>query len=230
MTLIQDIPEFEKPREKAMQFGVHALSNRELIALLIRTGTKAHSSLDIASDLLRQAGSLGRVLALDVHELKSIRGISNVKAVEIQAIGEILKRIHYETIIDQNVITSPQAFLSWLIAEIGYARVENFMVVFLDTANHILSYEILSTGTINSATVYPREVMKKAILKGASSIIAVHNHPSHSLKVSMQDKLLTEEIIQAGKTIGVDVLDHIIVTDQAGYSILHQRTMEVDIK
>ena len=230
MTLIQDIPEFEKPREKAMHFGANALSNRELIALLIRTGTKNHSSLDIASDLLKEAGSLGRVFNLDVQELKHIRGISDVKAIEIQAINEILKRIHFENVAQEDVITSPQAFLRWLIAEIGYARVENFMVVFLDTAHHILSYEILSTGTVNSATVYPREVMKKALLKGASSIIAVHNHPSRSLKVSSQDRVLTKEIIQAGEIVGVDVLDHIIVTENAGYSILHERTMEVNIK
>lgn len=230
MPLIQNMPEYEKPREKAMNFGMQSLSNRELLALLIRTGTKEHSSLDIAGELLKEAGCLGGVFALDAYELKKIRGISDVKAMELRAISELMKRIQFEAIEQKDVISSPQNFISWLEMEIGYSKVENFMIVFLDNAHHILSYEILSTGTINSATVYPREIMKKAILKGAAAIIAVHNHPSQTLRPSQEDKVMTNEIKEAGKTVGVDVLDHMIVTSQGVYSIMYERVMEVSKK
>ncbi len=225
MSLIEHLPTYEKPREKALQFGIDSLSNTELLALLIRHGTKNHSSLEIAKELLEKSGGLGRLSSCSMHELMSIKGISKVKAIELQAVFTLLKRICFERIEEKDVIRSQNAFVHWLKVKIGFERVENFMVVFLDNANHIIHYKILCKGTINYATVYPREIMKEALLCDAVSLILVHNHPSQNYQPSSQDIALTKQIYDVGKMIDVKVLDHLIVTGQNCYSILFEKTI-----
>ncbi len=225
MALIEQLPTYEKPREKAIQFGIDSLSNTELLALLIRHGTKNHSALDIAKELLEKSGGIGRLSSASIHELMSVKGISQVKAIELQAVFTLLKRICFERIEEKDVIRSQNAFVYWLKVKIGFERIENFMVVYLDSANHIIHYRILCKGTVNYATVYPREIMKEALLRDAVSLILVHNHPSQNYKPSMQDIELTKRIFEVGKMIDVKVLDHFIVTGQNCYSILFEKTI-----
>lgn len=225
MALIEQLPTYEKPREKAIQFGIDSLSNTELLALLIRHGTKNHSALDIAKELLEKSGGIGRLSSASIHELISVKGISHVKAIELQAVFTLLKRICFERIEEKDVIRSQNAFVYWLKVKIGFERIENFMVVYLDSANHIIHYRILCKGTVNYATVYPREIMKEALLRDAVSLILVHNHPSQNYKPSMQDIELTKRIFEVGKMIDVKVLDHFIVTGQNCYSILFEKTI-----
>ncbi len=225
MSLIEQLPTYEKPREKAMQFGIDSLSNTELLALLIRHGTKNHSALEIAKELLEKSGGIGRLSTSSLHELMNVKGISQVKAVELQAVFTLIKRICFERIEEKDVIRSQNAFVHWLKLKIGFERVENFMVVFLDNGNHIIHYKILCTGTVNYATVYPREIMKEALLRDAVSLILVHNHPSQNYNPSPQDIELTKKIYEVGKMIDVNVLDHLIVTGQNCYSILFEKTI-----
>lgn len=225
MSLIEQLPTYEKPREKAIQFGIDSLSNTELLALLIRHGTKNHSALEIAKELLEKSGGIGRLSSSSLHELMNVKGISQVKAVELQAVFTLIKRICFERIEEKDVIRSQNAFVHWLKLKIGFERVENFMVVFLDNANHVIHYKILCKGTVNYATVYPREVMKEALMRDAVSLILVHNHPSQNCTPSSQDIELTKKIYEIGKMIDVKVLDHLIVTGQNCYSILFEKTI-----
>ncbi len=225
MSLIEQLPTYEKPREKAIQFGIDSLSNTELLALLIRHGTKNHSALEIAKELLEKSGGIGRLSSSSLHELMNVKGISQVKAVELQAVFTLIKRICFERIEEKDVIRSQNAFVHWLKLKIGFERVENFMVVFLDNANHVIHYKILCKGTVNYATVYPREVMKEALMRDAVSLILVHNHPSQNYTPSSQDIELTKKIYEIGKMIDVKVLDHLIVTGQNCYSILFEKTI-----
>ncbi len=225
MTLIQRLPTYEKPREKALQFGVDSLSNTELLALLIRNGTKEHSALDVAKELLEKCGGIGRLSTSSLYELTSVKGISSVKALELQAVFTLLKRISFEKIEEKDVIHSQRSFIQWLKVKIGFERIENFMVVFLDNGNHILNYKILFKGTVNCAMVYPREIMKEALLSGATSLILVHNHPSQNTNPSKEDIQITQKIMDAAKLMEINVLDHFIVTGHDCYSILFDKSV-----
>lgn len=224
MALIHHLPTYEKPREKALQFGIDSLSNSELLALLIRNGTKEHSALDIAKELLDKSGGIGNLSSSSIKELTSVKGISNVKALELQAVFTLLKRISFEKIEHKDVIHSQRCFLQWLKLRIGFEKIENFMVVYLDNANHIINYKILFKGTVNYAMIYPREIVKEALLSNAVSMILVHNHPSQNISPSKEDYEITKRILEACKLLEINVLDHLIVTGQECYSILFDKS------
>lgn len=225
---IQCLPKYEKPREKALYFGIEALSNIELLALLIRHGTKQASAIDIATQLLYETKGLGKLSRASLYELKQIQGISTIKAIEIQAIFELMRRLSFEEVEQKDVIQTPFQLLQWLQLEIGFDRKEKFMVVYLNNAHHILSYQILFEGTINATAVYIREIMKEALLRDSAALIVVHNHPSQNMQPSKQDIQLTKEMMDVASKIGVTILDHIIVSGHASYSILHEHMISTE--
>lgn len=229
MSKIEQLPELEKPREKAMTFGLEALNNAELLALLIRCGTKDVSAVQVAQRLLEKCGGIGKMSSCSPFELTQVKGISKVKALELCAVFELMRRIKFENIEDKDIIHNGKDFINWLNFEIGFAQNEAFMVVFLNKRNQILSYEIMFNGTIDRTAVYIREIMKEALLRGAKSIIVVHNHPSQSIEPSQYDMILTREIIEAGKILDIDVLDHIIVSGHESYSCMHRAQIDADL-
>ncbi len=226
MSKIAEMPENEKPRDKAMRYGVRTLSNRELIAILIRTGTEGKSALETADALIRRAGGMDGIARMDIHELTQIDGIGPVKAMQILTCFEIVRRCALVSIQEENVIDRPDRIREWLQKEIGSSMQEKFLVVYLNNQHRIIDYKVLFIGTIDTSPVFPREIFKEALLMNSTDIMLVHNHPSGNLEPSIFDIELTGRMIRAGKLMGVNVLDHIIVTQSGYLSFVETNLME----
>lgn len=227
MTLITHLPKYEKPREKAFLFGVDHLSNVELLALVLRTGTKQHSALEVAYDLLIQCNGLAELSCANLMELIKVKGISKTKAIEIQAIFELMRRTLQEEIMNKDVFYNVESIIQWLRLEIGCCKVEKFLVLFLDIRHQLISYKIMSEGTIDHSVVYCREVLKEALLRSAASIILVHNHPSGNLIASYEDIEITKALKKNVESLGIQLMDHLIVSNHSAYSILNEEYMTV---
>ncbi|MEG0076370.1 RadC family protein [Anaerorhabdus sp.] len=212
MALVKEIPSEERPREKALKFGVKGLSNTELLALLIRTGYQGFSSLAVAEALIKKAGGLNGLSRLSKFDLIGVKGIKEVKALEIMSCIELARRMSYEEIEKKDVIKDPRKLIDWLRNEIGNELQENFLVVYLNVKNHIITYRILFKGTVDCSLVHPREIFKEALLHSSSKILLVHNHPSSDTEPSLADLEMTQQIVECGEMMGITVLDHIIVS------------------
>ena len=210
---IKEIPLELRPREKAEREGVKALSDRELLALYIRQGVRGSSALDVADEILKKTINMGGMNSLELADLVSIRGISNVKALEILGLVEVANRIIKPQPRELIQIEEPNSLVSWLNLEIGFKRQEFFMAVYLDKQNRMLSHNILFMGTLDKSVVHPREIFKEAVKQSAAHIILVHNHPSGTLKPSEADIYTTTSLVEAGGLMGVNILDHLIVTE-----------------
>ncbi|MCI6271736.1 MAG: DNA repair protein RadC [Erysipelotrichaceae bacterium] len=220
--ILKEIPKSERPREKALKFGITALSNRELIAILIKTGFQGYSSLKIAEDVLKISNGIGNLSKLELRDFLKVKGIKEAKALEILACIELSKRLNYEECLDLNIIDRPKALITWLNKEIGSSQQEQFMVVYLNTKNRIITYRILFKGTIDSSLIHPREIFKEALLLSSSKILLVHNHPSGDTTPSDADIKSTYKIIEAGNLMGIKVIDHIIVTCNKHFSFVNE--------
>ena len=214
--MMKQLPLSERPREKAMMHGIESLSNRELLALLIRSGTAGHSAYDIADDLLKDG--LAGLSRMTFSDLCSIAGISKVKALEILAWNQLGHRTVYETIQDRDVIDDPKALIQWCQMKLGSLQQEQFLVIFLNSHNAIQSYKVIFTGTLNSSLVHPREVFKEALNVSCSKILVVHNHPSGLLEPSSADFMVTENLVESGKMMKIPVVDHLIVSGNDYFS------------
>lgn len=208
---LKEIHQQLRPREKAMKYGIHTLTDIELLALILRTGTKGKSVLELAEEVYNVLKNFGYLLNLNKVDFTQIKGISKVKLLELKGIGEIAKRITFEQIKDTNAISNPEKLANWVNQEIGFKKQEHFMVIFLDTKNTIIDYKILFIGTLDASLVHPREVFKEAFQLSASCIILAHNHPSGNVGYSEADKKITKQLIEVGILCGIPVLDHIIV-------------------
>lgn len=209
--LIREVRKMDRPREKADKYGVGILSNSELLALIIKTGTKNKSVLDLATDVLLKANCINNLSRLTKEDLIKIKGIKKAKALELLACFELYRRMSYEEALHRDVIDCPSALVCWLNHLIGYKLQENFLAIFLDTKNQIISYKILFQGTLDCSVVHPREIFKAAILASSSRIMLVHNHPSGNVEPSDNDLKMTKQLIHCGQLVGIEVLDHIIV-------------------
>lgn len=212
--LIKKMAESERPREKLVQFGVSALSNAELLAILIRTGTKDISAIELSQHILSYDPSGLKYLAeCTVQELSKIKGIGVTKACQIIAAIEIGQRISKMASIERLQITSPKDIASIFMEEMRYYKKEYFKVLLLNTKNEIISTELISIGNLNASLVHPREVFVQAIKKSAASMVLLHNHPSGNPIPSQEDIAITKRLIEAAKIIGIDILDHVIIGD-----------------
>ncbi len=216
--IVKEMPKTERPREKALKYGVKSLSNIELLAILIRSGYQGCSSLKIAEDILVKACGIGNLSRLKLSDFLKIKGIKETKALELLTCIELSKRMAYEECLETDVIDKPNKLVSWLNKEIGSSDQEEFMVVYLNVKNRIIGYRILFKGTIDSSIVHPREIFKEALLLSSSRVLLVHNHPSGDITPSEADIQSTLKIIEAGKLMGIKVIDHIIVTNNRYFS------------
>jgi DNA repair protein RadC len=212
--LLRDVPNDERPRERMQQFGAQALSNAELLAILLRTGTYAESAVRLAQKVLIEAGSLRNLVDMSMDQLKTIKGIGPAKALQIQASIELGRRLARTSMNERITIRSPQDAASFLMEDLRYLQKEHFVVLFLNTKNHVVAQETLSMGSLNASIVHPREVFRAAIKRSSASIICVHNHPSGDPTPSPEDIAMTSRLVEAGQIIGIEVLDHIILGDQ----------------
>jgi DNA repair protein RadC len=212
--LLRDVPHDERPRERMQQFGAQALSNAELLAILLRTGTFAESAVRLAQKILIEAGSLRNLVDMSKDQLMMIKGIGPAKALQIQASIELGRRLARTSMADTITIRSPQDVSTYLMEDLRYLQKEHFVCLFLNTKNHVIGQETLSMGSLNASIVHPREVFRAAIKRSSASIICVHNHPSGDPTPSPEDIQMTARLVEAGQIIGIEVLDHIILGDQ----------------
>ncbi len=208
---ITDWPANERPREKLIELGAEALSDAELLAIFLRVGVTGKSAVDLARDLLTQFGSLNGIFAATENELSQVHGIGTSKYVQLQAIFEMSRRALSEQLQQRDVFKSPQAVRDYLVLKLGSLTKEVFLVLFLDTQNRLLASEEMFSGSLSETSVYPREVLKRALHHNAASVIFAHNHPSGIAQQSQADELLTKQLKQALALVDVRVLDHFIV-------------------
>lgn len=226
MQMIKEMPVSEKPREKALRYGIRSLSSRELLAVVLRTGQKGRSVLQVADDLLEKAGGISGIARMSIPELTAVRGISDVKALEVHACFELARRSALEEVMHTDVIAHPQSVVTWLQKELGSSLQEQFLVIYLDQHHHILFYRVLFVGTINASNVYPREIFREALLHSCTDLLLVHNHPGEDPTPSKADLTLTVRLQEAGRMMGVKVLDHLIVTRSRCVSLKEAGMME----
>jgi len=210
---IKDLPEEERPRERLTRYGASVLSNAELLAILLRTGTKEESAISLAHRILVQEQGLRYLADINVEQLSSIKGIGKAKAAQIKAAIELGKRLAaFEPAADKP-LKCPQDVAALLMEEMRYLKKEHMKLVLLNVKCNLISVEEISVGSLNASIVHPREVFNPAIRKSSASIIMVHNHPSGDPSPSSEDVSITARIAEAGKLIGIELVDHIIIGD-----------------
>lgn len=210
---IKELPADERPREKMLVNGGHHLSNAELIAILLRTGTAQESALRLAEQLLYKYGGLSGLSALSPQEITQIKGIGIAKAVAVAAAIELGKRISILPMGSRPVIRSPQDAADLMMPRLRYENKEHFIALLLSTKNHVLAIPTISLGSLNASVVHPRELFRAAINHSAAAVILVHNHPSGDPSPSQEDIALTKRLIEAGRILDISVLDHVIIGD-----------------
>lgn len=215
---INDWPEDQRPRERLIKFGAAALSDAELLAVFLRVGVKGKSAVDLGRDMLSQFGSLTCLFAASIKDFSGMHGLGNAKYAQLHAVLELAKRAISEELRTTAALSSPETVKNYLQLLIGNKPYESFAVLFLDIKNHLITTEELFRGTLNHASVYPREVVKAALHHNAASIILAHNHPSGSCDPSQADISLTKTLKQALALVDIRVLDHFIIANPHVYS------------
>lgn len=214
MTKIKDLPKHKRPREKLSEKGAESLSDAELLAILVRTGRVGKSALDIAKETLKKY-PLSKLLAATQKELITIKGLENTKVITIKAALELGRRAVGSFNDSLPILNSVKETVAQL-ADLRGKQKEYFVVLYLNARKQLIHKEIVSIGALTETLAHPREVFEPAIRLFASSVILAHNHPSKNIEVSEADIKLTEKLIQSGTILDIEVLDHIIVTDN-GY-------------
>ena len=208
---IKDLSKEKRPMEKLLSFGVDNLSNKELLAILIGSGTRELNAIELANKLLDFDFVNSQLLFATVEELMQIKGIGISKATRIVAGLELGKRLSMVDRYDQISYNSPQTVAEYFYSHYLQSSTEEFVVLILDSKNKLIALETISVGTINSTIVHPREVFKGAIKRSANAIMLVHNHPSGDPTPSEEDIKITRRLAEVGQIVGIQVLDHIIV-------------------
>lgn len=208
---LKDLPKNERPRERLIRYGADKLSNAELLALILRTGTKDYNVLNLCSLLLGEFGGINGLLNLSVKELKEINGIGEAKTAQILALAELSKRFNSFQSGEELIISSPKDVAFYMMKEMNNLKKEYFKIIMLNTKNMIISIKDVSVGSLNSSIVHPREVFVEAIKNSSSAVILCHNHPSGDCTPSKEDMAVTKRLKECGDLIGIEVLDHIII-------------------
>ncbi|HHY99575.1 MAG TPA: DNA repair protein RadC [Sedimentibacter sp.] len=215
---IKSIPADDRPQEKLLKYGANTLSNSELIAVILRTGTKEENVVRLAQRILKEDGKgLRNIAEGTIEKFKSYKGINDVKASKLMALAEISKRMS-SLKIEKIKISSPDDAAVIMMEEMRYYQKEYFKIILLDTKNNVKKISEISVGSLSSSIVHPREVFYEAVVNLASSIILVHNHPSGECEPSNEDIVLTNRLDECGKILGIKILDHIIIGDGVYFS------------
>ena len=221
---VKDLPLDDRPREKLLLRGAQSLSDAELVAILLRTGKKGKSVIDIAREIINEEENLAALASRTVDSLQKIDGIGKDKAAALAAAFELSRRISSQSKWFSNKkIGSPQDIAEIFIPLLRDEIKEKFIVVCLNSANKIIKYETISVGNLNSSIVHPREIFKVAIDCSSASIILIHNHPSGNPDPSNEDIAITKKVVEAGKIIDIPVFDHLIIAGEAFTSFVEKR-------
>ncbi|GAB4174066.1 MAG: DNA repair protein RadC [Calditrichia bacterium] len=216
---IKELPTEDRPREKLKELGAESLTNRELIAILLRTGNKNNgSALDLAHSILQQSNfSLTTLFNTPFEQITTIKGIGETKAITLMAVFELSKRMLREQLKPREIpFTNPELVYDYLKLDIQQLKVEEFRILTLTNANTLINSHTITKGIADGTMIHPREIFNIAIKDSASSIILVHNHPSGNLKPSREDLSITKKIVESGNILGIPVLDHLIISSK-GY-------------
>lgn len=212
---IKDLPKIDRPREKLEKYGTNKLSDAELLAVLLRTGVKGLNVIELAKKILRKF-SQGKLIKAEFTELKKTFGLGSAKACEIIACMELGRRLLKDKKVE--LILAPRDVWENL-KDIRDNKKEHFIVFYLDTRNQKIKREVISVGTLNANLVHPREVFEPAIYQTAAQILIAHNHPSGDIKPSDDDLAVTKRLLEAGKILGIEIIDHVIVSENSFLSL-----------
>lgn len=210
---MKELPEGVRPRERLLKEGAEVLSDAELLAILLGTGSREATALDLASQLLTVFQSLRRLVDATVEEMSQMKGVGPAKASQVKAALELARRLSRYSDLPRSVIRSPEDAAGLVMEEMRHLDREHFRAILLNTKNQVVTVDNVSVGTLNSSTVHPRELFRNAIKRSAAALILLHNHPSGDPAPSREDIDITERLVQAGKIVGIEVLDHVIIGD-----------------
>ncbi|MBE6094839.1 MAG: JAB domain-containing protein [Schwartzia succinivorans] len=211
--MVRDLPKEVRPREKLLQCGASALSDIELLAILLRTGTTSKSVLHLAEDVLAQYKDKGlaAVIHMSPQEIASIHGVGLAKAATVVAAVELGRRLSERAAQTIDKVEGPEDVARYVIPSLRFEQKEHFLAMFLDIRNRILALSTISVGSLTASIAHPREVFREAIRYSAAGVILVHNHPSGDPAPSREDIQLTKQMMKAGEIMGIPVLDHVVV-------------------
>jgi DNA repair protein RadC len=214
--LIREMPENDRPRERLQQRGAVSLSNAELIAILLRTGMKGQSAVQLAQELLRVHGnSLEELVRVPLEALAKVKGVGSTKAIQLKAAFELARRLSEESHGHQPILTTPADVAAVVGPLLQHLSHEEFRVLLLNTKHALIRVSEVSRGSLNASIVEPREVFQNAIAASAAAVILAHNHPSGDPTPSAEDVSITKRLVKAGELLGISVLDHIIIGQRA---------------
>ena len=217
--LLKDLPQDARPREKLLARGPGALSDAELMALLLRTGLPGKNALQMGQELVDTFGGVSGLLHTGADALKKIKGLGPAKRAEIVAVLELARRALASQLQEKTMFSNPQAIRDYLQLQLGSREHEIFAVLFLDTSHRLIVLEEMFKGTLTQTSVYPREVVVRALALNAANVVLAHNHPSGTAQASRADEAITHTLKAALALIDVRVLDHFIVTASKAVSM-----------
>ena len=208
---IKDLPDAERPRERLAAHGAESLRNSELIAILLRTGTKGFSAMSVADQLLTRFGTLDRLARATLADLRQVKGVGRDKAIALKSAFTLAHRMALEIHQETPLMDQPERVADLLREESRMYDVEHFQVLLLNTRRKLIRAEHVSQGTLDTVLVHPREVFKHAIMGNAAAVILAHNHPSGDPSPSDADIKVTRDLIRAGQLLRIEVVDHVII-------------------
>ena len=211
MLYINELPAGQAPRERLERYGPETLSDVDLMAVLLAKGARHLPVTGLAVHVLRECGGLKGLMRQSFNRLLQFKGLGHVKVCQIFAVAEIAKRITTGGPEDRRVITRPEDAAGLLLSRFSFKSKENFGILILDTKNQVKKEKVISIGSLNASIVHPREIFYEAIMESAASLILFHNHPSGDPTPSREDISLTRRLTKAGKLMGIDVLDHLVI-------------------
>lgn len=217
--MIKDVPKEDRPRERLLKLGSSHLSNQELLAILLGSGTKEESVMVLSNRVLMHFEGLKLLNDATIEELMAIKGIGEAKGVLMLSAIELGKRMNQYKSNDRYIVRSPEDGADYVMEEMRSLNQEHFVVLFLNTKNQIIHRQTIFIGSLNSSIVHPREVYREAVKRSAASIIVAHNHPSGDPSPSQEDIHVTRRLVESGKMIGIELLDHLIIGDRKFISL-----------
>lgn len=228
---IKNLPETQRPYEKSLSDGVGALSDSELLAVILRSGTQGTNVVSLANQIIKNMEEtsypgLTGLLHISVEDLMKTPGIGKVKAIQLKCIGELSKRIACTAAKGQLNFQNPSSIAGYYMERLRHEEQELMLVMMLDTRNHLLGEQMLTRGTVNATLITPREVFVEALRRHATGLILVHNHPSGDPSPSSNDREVTARIYQAGELLGIRLLDHVVIGDHRYFSFMEEGCMD----
>lgn len=217
--MIKDVPKEDRPRERMLKFGASHLSNQELLAILLGSGTKQESVMDLSNRVLMHFEGIKLLSDAAIEEFTAIKGIGPAKGITMLAAIELGKRMSRYKPDERYIIRSPEDGADYIMEEMRSLMQEHFVVIFLNTKNQIIHSQTIFIGSLNASIVHPREVFREAVRRSAASIICAHNHPSGDPTPSQEDIHVTRRLVESGKMIGIELLDHLIIGDRKFVSL-----------